>query len=281
LSQKLLEDSGKLRQAKEEIARLGDLAGPNCGLCLLQLAQIEHEVGNRDQAIATTRTAVALNGPRELAARAYNQLGSLLIAPDAAEPRLLEADRDLRRAVELGDGTAKFNLAALRLRLKDPAEALELARQYIAAAPTSRTARQARVVVCDARAALPQGVAGSAVSDSPPMEVSHGVTKPVVVRQKWAPFKPAHSGTWASYADQGVAKIEAVIDEEGCVLEARATGKDPDIEQPAVVGARGWVFEPATYQGKAVRVKTTLYFDYGHLISPQDPLLSKSGVDPN
>src|SRR5436305_7622508 len=126
------------KKAVAELQEANRLADGKCGACLLGLVQAEVALGERERAVAAAREAVALGGPQRLAAAAYNQVGVTLIQRQADEAQLAEAAANLRRAVELGDGMARINLAALELRRHHPDESLALAHQYLAAEPQGK-----------------------------------------------------------------------------------------------------------------------------------------------
>jgi TonB family protein len=56
----------------------------------------------------------------------------------------------------------------------------------------------------------------------------------------------------------GEVKVEAVIDEEGKVIYARATSGHPLLRDSAEVAARQWRFSPTTIDGKAVKVLSAI-----------------------
>lgn len=110
-----------------------------------------------------------------------------------------------------------------------------------------------RIALCDQKVDVPFDPA-----DPPPLHVGPEgkVTRPVLLRQ----VKPA------SFGDSrlmGTVIIEAVIDEDGCVRQPKASR---DVDQRAVApilkALRKWVFEPATLDGKPVRVSYVLTMSF-------------------
>jgi TonB family protein len=236
------------KRAAAELQDANRLADGQCGACLLGLVQAEVALGERERAIEAAREAVALRGPQRFTAAAYNQLGVTLIQPQADEARLSEAAENLRRAVELGDGMARINLAALELRRHHPDESLALARQYLAAEPQGKGANGGHILVCHARALLAEEApAGSATGAAPePAALQPDVQPQNLFRQ------PVHFGN-----ANGTVELDSVIDEEGCVVDAQVVkpGKAPTLEGPARQAVRFWVFQPARHQGQPVRTK--------------------------
>jgi len=263
-------------KAAAELEEANQLAKGQCGACLLVLAQAEVALGDPERAVQAARAAVALGGTRPFAAAAYNQLGILLIQPQAGEAQLAEAEASLRRAAELGEGTAPINLAALQLRREHPGKTLALARQYLAAEPQGKSAEAAHILVCHARAVLAKGTPQGSLAEVAvtPRAMASGVEPPKVIYRDFPPLDAAVAG--------GVVTLDSVIDEEGCVVEAKIPKpKETTLEERALQAARFWVFQPARYQGKPVRVAYSIVVDTrephhwsgrGPRPSPADPL---------
>ena len=244
-------------QAAAELEAANQLAKGQCGSCLLLLARAEVALGETERAIEASRAAVALGGPRPFAAAAYNQLGLLLLLqPLAGEAQLTEAEACLRRAVELGDSTALVNLAALQLRREHPGKTLALARRYLAAEPRGQSAEAAHILVCHARAVLAKGTPPESLAEVAvePRAIASGVEPPKVLYRDFPPLD--------ALRESGVVKLDSVIDEEGCVVTAKVLKpKETTLEERALQAARFWVFQPASYQGKPVRVAYQLVID--------------------
>jgi TonB family protein len=244
------------KKAAAELRQADQLAKGQCGACLLWLVQVEEALENREGAVQAARAAVALGSPRPFAAAAWNQLGVTLTQSSADEARLTEAETSFRRAVELGDDVARINLAALQLRRHHPGKALALARQYLAAEPQGQGANSARVLACHARATLAEGTPPGSLAEAEvvPAPTRMGVEPPKVLYRQ-----PARNDAGAS----GVVQLDSVIDEEGCVVDAKVpkAGKAPKLEGLALKAVRYWVFQPAIYQGHPIRVTYHLAFN--------------------
>jgi TonB family protein len=61
----------------------------------------------------------------------------------------------------------------------------------------------------------------------------------------------------------GKVEVEITISETGLVIEATAVSGHLAIRNPAVEAARKWVFKPATFNSKPVRVRSVLTFVFG------------------
>ena len=63
---------------------------------------------------------------------------------------------------------------------------------------------------------------------------------------------------------QGMVKVDALIDKEGSVIEAKAVeSPDPSLAQAAIDAVRQWKFKPATNKkGEPVQVKTTVTVNF-------------------
>ena len=250
---------GRLRPAVAELKRAAGLTQYRCVLCLLELGHAEFLTGSRDQAITTTRAALALQGTPALAAVAYNQLGALLFTPSADETRLAEAEGSLRRAVELGDRIASFNLASLRLHRGDPAEALDLARQFLDREPEGQAAGKARIVVCTARSLLPPGLAGTTPDGGVPLASFHGSL--LQAFRMTGPTLLHAAADDTAFSPYGSVRVQVVVDEEGCVVHAAPSAviKDPRLQKQAVQLAKDSVFQPATLRGRPVRAENEVW----------------------
>jgi TonB family protein len=258
-------DKKKFKQAAAELRQADQLAKGQCGACLLWLAHAEVALGDRERAVQAARAALALGGPQPFMAVAYKQLAVSLIQPQADEFKLAEAEVSLRRAVELGDSMARVHLAALQLRRHHPGKALALARYYLAAEPRGKGAEAAHILVCHARAVLAEGTPSgnlAGVGDEPRVvSPGSGIAPPKTLYRQ--PPQLVEGVT-------GAVQLDSVVDEEGCVIEARVPerGRAPALEVPALQAVRYWVFQPATYQGQPVRVKYPVRFDSRESYSP-------------
>lgn len=108
-----------------------------------------------------------------------------------------------------------------------------------------------RIALCDQKVDVPFDPA-----DPPPLQAGlHGEkgkpARPVLLRQVRPEGFEGHL--------RGTVIIEAVIDEDGCVRQPKAS-RDADQRAVAFIlkAIRKWVFEPATLDGKPVRVSYAL-----------------------
>lgn len=112
------------------------------------------------------------------------------------------------------------------------------------AAPLSKAER---IALCDKKIDVPFDPA-----DPAPLHVDWQagkgkVTRPVLLRQ----IKPEGFASHPS----GTVVIEAVIDEDGCVRQPKVVkGGETGVAPMGLRALRKWVFEPATLDGKPVRV---------------------------
>jgi TonB family protein len=115
--------------------------------------------------------------------------------------------------------------------------------------PAPALSKRERIELCKKKQGTPLEP-----SATPPLNVDEnaGFTRPRILRQ----VKPQPTGT------SGRAVVEAVIDEDGCVRQARVLqsgGKSMDDE--AVRSIEQWVFLPATRNGHPVSVFYVLTFN--------------------
>jgi TonB family protein len=113
--------------------------------------------------------------------------------------------------------------------------------------------KKERISLCEHKQDVPFDPA-----DPKPLEVDEAkakATRPVILHQV-----TPHGG-FASRLS-GKAVIEAVIDEDGCVRQPRITeGQGTSIAAAGLDAIRKWVFEPATVDGRPVRVVYYLTFN--------------------
>jgi TonB family protein len=254
-------DDGKLKEAREELERSQTLAAGPCGECLLGMAHIYAAEKNWKKAKEATRQSLPLLKTPGLQARAYNQLGMAALESRDKD----EAEDAFRHAVSSGGawGTlARYNLAELLLTRGRWAEAVESARTYLKdAGPKGRfldtVLDQDRIVLCRARAHLPEepSLPPKPSSDLPDgiQKVRDRVTRPEIIFQ--VPPGYPHEARWDQA--QGQVTVEAIIDEEGCVSHVRllkGVPKGMSLVESALNSVREWVFRPATFEGRPVKV---------------------------
>jgi thioredoxin-like negative regulator of GroEL len=126
----LIED-GKYKEAAALCDSASQLADGPCPECLLKVARAYAGAGQLTSAIQVTRMAIPQFASRPDQAKAYVQLGSLLVL-SGAKPA--ESDQSFRQAVALDSGMATIVRAQLAEALLARAR-LEAARRQPAAPP--------------------------------------------------------------------------------------------------------------------------------------------------
>jgi hypothetical protein len=102
-----------------------------------------------------------------------------------------------------------------------------------------------RIKLCEKKRGVPLNP-----SDPQPLKIEGNVVKPVLIHQ----VKPG-----AAFSGSGGAVVEAVIDEDGCIRQPRiVNATDTGFGRSTVKNLEQWVFEPATLDGRPVRVLYTL-----------------------
>ena len=269
---------GKFKPAQEELEKASALAGGPCGECLLGFSHVYAGERNWDRAVDAVQQAIPLLKSPVLQARAYDQLGVALVArggPDA----LSKAEEALRRGADLGGawGTlARYNLAEVLARQQKWAETVEASSRYLKeAGPEGTALKEARVLLCGARARQPeeapspaeeQAAAPSRSEGDPleilaaaPRQVEGDVRRPEIIRQ----VKPEYLEKARRARTRGTVVVEAIIDEEGCVSNIRSLKGLPDgLTEAAMTAVRQWVFSPATLEGRPVKVYYVLTVNF-------------------
>jgi outer membrane biosynthesis protein TonB len=183
------------------------------------------------------------------------------------------------RAGEFGPPAAAaetLKQAKRLLKQKRYAEAAEAAREYLRRQPQGPAEDDMRIVLCQAR------------TDGHLPDLSHSPGALAEVREAaklggkiLAPQKlllplPEYPDTWRYAMGKGTVVLEAIIDEEGCVMDAKVLrcvvdakvlrGMAEKFNQKALDSLRHAVFRPATQDGKPVRVyyTTTTTFSKGY-----------------
>jgi TonB family protein len=261
----------KFRAAAKAYAEANEHAGGHCGECLLGLARAELGLGDLDAGIATARDAVAALTGDALLGLAYQHLGDLFLQrAGACQPPLCgsAAIADLTAAGEayetaLASGSADRSLALIglaksRLRRSLYPEAAEAASEALAAAGRGPAAVAARVLLCRARGTAhlpPSHLPDDKASPPELLQVKRHVTKPLKI---WAPA-PIFTEEARKKQLTGVVILEAIIDEDGCVANAHVLqGLPAGLDRSALRAVSDWVFEPATLEGRPVRVYYSL-----------------------
>jgi TonB family protein len=168
-------------------------------------------------------------------------------------------EADLRQAAEKGgeEGrAARYRLAELMLANNRPAEAVDLARAALRDEPPDvEPARSARVLLCRAKAKVPETVASPAAaappsSTPPPVSPAGKIQSPKLF---YHPLPIDPEGSYRRTPSDVI--VQATIDEEGCVHATKVVhGSTPARDRVAVEAVRGWTFRPAFFNGKAVPV---------------------------
>jgi TonB family protein len=264
----------KLQQFSEaaaEFERANQLSGGPCTECLFGMAGAYAVAGQRDRALAAAREVIHLAPKAPLLAEAYSLLAMLEVADRTDDKTLAEAEADLRKAVELDRDRASYriDLALILMRENRPLEALDLARSA-AAGWSDDTARRAHVLVCDARAALPQFLQGEPPKEladdeaavmrvTPDRSDSNQVTRPEILSR----VQPQYTEAARKGGVEGVVVLESIIDEEGCVTRVKLLKSlDPGLDEFAATAVRHWTFKPAMQHGKPVKVYYSLTINF-------------------
>ena len=245
---------GKFQPAQEELEKAAALAGGPCGECFLGFSHVYAGERKWDQAVDAVQQAIPLLKAPALQARAYDQLGVALVArggPDA----LSKAEEALRRGADRGGAwgaLARYNLAEVLARQQKWAETVEAARRYLQdAGPDGTSLKEARVLLCGARAHLPEDTPLPGEQTTEPMRVGGEVRRPELLSQ----IKPIYTAEARRAGTKGTVILETVIDEMGCVRNVRALKEVPNgLTEAAVAAVRQWVFLPATLAGQPVKV---------------------------
>lgn len=176
-----------------------------------------------------------------------------------------QAEAALRQAIAQGGeeaGVARYNLAQWLWRQGRHAEAVETAREYLRAEPAGPFAKEARVVLCQARR---DGKIVLPHSEARRVGMTNEAGSPVSRPQILHTVKPVYSGAARSAKVEGEVVVESVIDEEGCVQQVRLLKSAPhaDLDQAAQDAVQQWVFQPARWEGEPVRVYYLLTVRFG------------------
>jgi TonB family protein len=212
------------------------------GLHLLAVLFFAHLSALRAQS-ATAPTVPPAAGAAQRAS--FERLGDLLDRDEVAEG-----------ALELAALAAPVNAPA-----PTPAEkailqrAVAIGRRHLKRADESLAERNAaRHLVCLARSHSaeelfdPQGENGKPVA---PLSADRVVDRPEIAGR----VKPKYTAEAGAKRLTGTVILEIVIDREGCVREARVLKGLPfGLNESALAAVKGWAFEPATLDGKPVRV---------------------------
>jgi len=266
---------GQFQMAKAELEKATALATGPCGECLLGMAHVyASEGGKWDQVVATVQQALPLLSSPALQARAYDQLGVAYVKLNSPDS-LSKAEEAFRRGADLGGSwgaIASYNLAEILFRQQRWSDAVEAARRYLKQAGSDTTFKEARALLCRARAHLPNDVPPVTGEDQEPKQVEGEVTRPEIIAQ----MKPVYTDEARIALTTGKVIVKAIIDQEGCVTDVRALQELPHgLTESAMQAVRQWVFSPATLAGKPVKVYYVLTINFqtgvGDRPLPQPP----------
>lgn len=246
-AERLVED-GQYRKAALEFERANAIFSESgagvCGECLLGVARAYIGAGEAEAAVQVTRMALPLLKMPDVQARAYHQLGIAL----TRRGDLDGAQEALQKAVTL-DGrltrSIRPDLAEVLLRKGHPDEAAAMARQSLGEEPRDSQATALRSVLCRAKAVEPEDEAKS--------KKRKATAEPKIA------LTSANSGPGSDVPPAGTVVVQAVIDPDGCVQNARIVNASDDTLAPAALDAvKGQAFPPTTRQGRPVAVDQTL-----------------------
>lgn len=166
--------------------------------------------------------------------------------------RFAEAIPAIEHAAELAGGrTAKIDVALARAYAgagqRDKAEAA--ANDALAAGAAGDLDKEARILRCENRPPAAPDAAEPRKANDP------GVAPPEIVQR----INPDVPRDLARRGNAGDLVAEVVIDEQGCVADARLTrATGTSMDKATLDAMRRWVFRPATYEGQPVRVRYIL-----------------------
>ncbi|MFL6200847.1 MAG: TonB family protein [Thermoanaerobaculia bacterium] len=255
-------DQGRFREAAETFQRADELAGGSCGPCLLGLSRAQLALKQPEKSADAARKAVAALHASGLIGQAWNQLGMALIS--RSRPDLAGAEEAFRKAVAVPGGqlaiVASYNLADVLWREKKYAESEQFARAALVADPAGPAARNARIVLCQARAdGAPTAPEEARYVETCRWDGRQTFDDKVSRPEKIFGADPQYDQQNLFEGVGGAVIVETIVDEEGCVQEARVCKSlRPELDRDAWEKVRRWVFQPATLEGKPVKVHYTL-----------------------
>lgn len=168
-----------------------------------------------------------------------------------------EAITQLLRAGQLAGGrSAKLDVALARAYAgagqRD--QALAAANDALASGATGLIEKEARILRCENRPPAPPAPPPPD-TEEPRKASDPGVARPEIVSR----IQPKVPRELRRPGNEGSLVAEVVIDEQGCVIDARLTrATGTSMDRATLNAMRRWVFRPATYEGKPIRVRYTL-----------------------
>jgi len=257
----------KYKDAAAVLRKANEQAGGQCAPCLVALAGAYNGMERYKEAIATARQVIEVPIPQplppSLLALAYNEYGAGL-AKDDPERNLEKAEALLLTAIKLGGAAvnvAHYNLAEVYRRQGRHADAVSLARKYLANEPQGFVAVPARAVICRSavEGALPRTPADLSVlpKPGPGKAVAANGAQVALPRRLYATGLNLEDELY--WARVRGSKLRAIIDlavatdEDGCVREVQVVkGPGNDIEKALVHAVRNSLFEPPLLDGRPV-----------------------------
>ncbi len=273
---------GKIDAAIRVFREHNESQGGRCADCLLGLAAAYNRKGDHKASIRAAREVLTLTEDPAVLSQAYNFLGVGLFAGGKAKGKsLAEAERSFRAVLELtpeAANVARVNLAEVLWarvaeaphRAEPVAEIRRLLLDYLAREPEGPLARPARRMLCGSEACTPLpavadtrkldqgeipwiqpfGSAGSSQGEDI-AEITEEVQPP---RKVFTPH-PRYTQAARKARHQGTVVLQAVIDEAGKVIEVEPLqGLLFGLTEATVETVRSWRFEPASRQGKPLKV---------------------------
>jgi len=185
-----------------------------------------------------------------------------------SRPDLDGAEQAFRKAVTTGAtgrlvNISRYNLADVLWREEKYGESEQFARAVLVSDPAGPEARNARIVLCLARAdgaPIPPPEARYAETACHKDELfNEEVSRP----EKIFGAEPQYDEQTRQDGVGGTVIIETIIDEEGCVQKPQVCkGLRPALDRDAWDAVRRWVFLPATLKGQPVKVNYTLTVNF-------------------
>jgi TonB family protein len=173
-----------------------------------------------------------------------------------AEGRFAEATAELVRSSASG---AQADDALLRKVVEATRDALKDARL----GGETRTA--ARRFLCLARAQSSEELAPAESQE--PVRVGGKVQRPELISQ----IPPVYTEEARQERVTGTVTVESIIDQEGCIRQARVLkGLPHDLSEAATDAVTKWVFAPATLKGRPVKVYYVLTINFGLEKKPEE-----------
>lgn len=254
----------KLTEAEAAFHEAEALSGGPCGECLLGLGGVRGLEGKWNEAAELTQRSLPLLTQPSSLARAYNQLALAYAAAPPSKNQLTDAEQAARKAVDYGGAwgeAARRNLAQILFLEKRWQDVIPVAREALKRAGTDHAAADtSRVLLCNARSHLPEDDPEELkLSWEKMKEAPTPPTRPVKIS---GPI-PIYTSDAKAHDVQGVVVLDSVIDEEGCVSHLRVTtGLPYGLSEVALATVRQWVFSPAVFEGRPVKVFYTLTVNF-------------------